>query len=216
MQIEFYHVAPIPCISISISIYLLKLKIIIIYIDKYSRNKLFLFKNKSYINFLKHLAMNTPTAHTRQLEQLKRICDRAGIKLTQQRLEIFREMVSDRDHPSAERIHKKLQQKMPTIALDTVYRTLATFDELGIVKKLHLMGERALFDANLKQHHHFICTRCKAVQDIYWPEFDASILPEQTSAMGKIQSRHLELRGICQYCMKKEELQNTATSNKPA
>ena len=140
-----------------------------------------------------------------QLEHLKHICDEAGIKLTHQRLEIFREMITATDHPSAELIHKRLQQKMPTVAIDTVYRTLATFNELGIVKKLHVMGERALFDANLTRHHHFVCTRCKRVQDVYWPEFDNSMVPEKAARMGHIQSRHLELRGICNHCMEETE-----------
>jgi len=160
--------------------------------------------NLNAIHFNKQ-AMTDKTLSKQQLDHLKQICDEAGIKLTHQRLEIFREIVSACDHPSAELIHKRLQKKMPTIAIDTVYRTLATFDELGIVKTLHVMGERALFDANLKQHHHFVCTRCKAVQDIYWPEFDNSMLPEKTGHMGKIQSRHLELRGICKRCMEKIE-----------
>ncbi len=137
-----------------------------------------------------------------QLDHLKQICEETGIKLTHQRLEIFKEIMSSCDHPSAEVIHRRLREKMPTIALDTVYRTLATFDELGIVKKLHVMGERALFDANLDRHHHFVCTRCKEVEDIYWPEFDNSMLPEQADRMGQVQSRHLELRGICNRCMK--------------
>jgi len=140
-----------------------------------------------------------------QLENLKQICDDAGIKLTHQRLEIFREILSAKDHPAAEVIHQRLQKKLPTIAIDTVYRTLATFDDLGIVKKLHVLGERTLFDANLDQHHHFVCTRCKAVEDIYWPEFDKTNLPENFSGMGQIQSRHLELHGLCKRCLKETE-----------
>jgi Fur family peroxide stress response transcriptional regulator len=136
-----------------------------------------------------------------QLEHLKKICEQEGIKLTHQRLEIFRELMAVCDHPSAELIHKKLQKKLPTLAIDTVYRTLATFDELGIVKKLHFMGERTLFDANLEQHHHFICTRCKAVQDIYWPDFDQAKLPETVGHVGSVQSRHLELHGLCNRCL---------------
>ena len=94
-----------------------------------------------------------------QLADLKEICEETGIKLTHQRLEIFKEIMSAYDHPSAEVIHRRLRKKLPTIAIDTVYRTLATFDELGIVKKLQVMGEGALFDANLDRHHHFVCTR---------------------------------------------------------
>ena len=140
-----------------------------------------------------------------QLADLKEICEETGIKLTHQRLEIFKEIMSAYDHPSAEVIHRRLPEKLPTIAIDTVYRTLATFDELGIVKKLQVMGEGALFDANLDGHHHFVCTRCKGVEDIYWPEFDNSLLPEEAGRMGQVQSRHLELRGICNRCFKEAE-----------
>jgi len=145
--------------------------------------------------------MTDKTLGKQQLDHLKQICDKEGIKLTHQRLEIFRELMAVCDHPSAELIHKKLQKKLPTLAIDTVYRTLATFDELGIVKKLHFMGERTLFDANLKQHHHFVCTRCKAVEDIYWPDFDKAMLPETVGRMGMVQSRHLELHGLCNRCL---------------
>jgi Fur family transcriptional regulator, peroxide stress response regulator len=139
------------------------------------------------------------------LEQLKQLCNEAGIKLTHQRLEIFKELMSDSDHPSAERIHKRLHEKLPTIAIDTVYRTLATFDELGLVKKLHIMNERTLFDTNLNIHHHFICTRCKKVEDIYWPDFDNTMLPEGVKGIGRAQSRHLEIHGVCNSCLDKTE-----------
>ena len=137
------------------------------------------------------------------LEHLKQICNEAGIKLTHQRLEIFRELMSGSDHPSAELIHKRLHKKLPTIAIDTVYRTLATFDELGVVKKLHVMNERTLFDTNVDIHHHFICTRCKEVNDICWSDFDKTTLPETVKGIGKVQSRHLEIHGVCNSCLNK-------------
>lgn len=137
------------------------------------------------------------------IEQLKQLCNEAGIKLTHQRLEIFRELMSVNDHPSAELIHKRLHKKLPTIAIDTVYRTLATFDELGLVKKLYVMNERTLFDTNVDIHHHFICTRCKEVKNIYWPEFDKTMLPVGVEGMGKVESRHLEIHGVCKSCLYK-------------
>ncbi len=136
-----------------------------------------------------------------QYDNLKQICNDAGIKLTHQRLEIFKEAMRTRDHPSAEIIYKRLQKKLPTIAIDTVYRTLATYDELGVVKTLHLMGERAVFDANLAKHHHFVCTRCKKIEDVYWPDFDSTKLPGKFKSLGLIQSRHLEFHGLCPHCL---------------
>ena len=107
------------------------------------------------------------------------------------------------DHPSAELIYKRLHKKLSTIAIDTVYRTLATFDELGLVKKLHIMNERTLFDTNLNIHHHFVCVRCKEVKDVYWSDFDNIILPEVVEGMGEVYSRHLEIHGVCNGCLGK-------------
>ncbi len=145
--------------------------------------------------------MSTKPLDQKQIEHLKQICNEADIKLTHQRLEIFKELMGSFDHPSAEVIHKRLQKILPTLAIDTVYRTLTTFNELGIIKKLHLENERTLFDANRDQHHHFICTQCKAVHDLYWEDFDKSTLPESVHGIGRIQSRHLELHGLCNKCL---------------
>lgn len=123
------------------------------------------------------------------------------MKLTPQRLEIFKELLSHKNHPSAEAIFKELRKRLPTISLDTVYRTLATFDEIGIIKKLNVSTARTLFDTNLDQHHHFICSQCKRVEDIYWPDFDDTSLPKSVLALGSVQERHLELHGICNQCL---------------
>ncbi len=136
-----------------------------------------------------------------QVERFRQLCNDAGMKLTHQRLEIFKELLAAKDHPSAERVHKRLQKRMPTIAIDTVYRTLTTFDELGLIRKLHISNDRTLFDSNIDQHHHFVCSRCKKVEDVYWPDFDRTVLPDSIGSIGSIQSRHLELHGVCSECM---------------
>lgn len=135
------------------------------------------------------------------LNNFRQLCDQAGMKLTPQRLEIFKELLSHKNHPSAEAIFKELRKRLPTISLDTVYRTLATFDEIGIIKKLNVSTARTLFDTNLDQHHHFICSQCKRVEDIYWPDFDDTSLPKSVLALGSVQERHLELHGICNQCL---------------
>ncbi len=146
-----------------------------------------------------------PKLTEQQIERFRQVCNDAGMKLTHQRLEIFKELLEAKDHPSAERVHKRLQVRMPSLAIDTVYRTLSTFNELGLIKKLHISNDRTLFDPNTEQHHHFVCSRCKKVDDIYWPDFDQTALPAGLSGIGSIQSRHLELHGVCSECMEKEE-----------
>ena len=63
------------------------------------------------------------------------------------------------------------------------------------------MNDKTLFDNNLDNHHHLVCTHCKKVEDTYWTDFDKTIRPEPVERMGKVHTRHLELHGICMSCM---------------
>ena len=85
-------------------------------------------------------------------------CRKLGAKLTHQRLEIFREVAQRGDHPDAEMVFKGVRERMPTVSLDTAYRTLWWLKDLGLIKTLGTQRARARFDANLGVHHHFVCT----------------------------------------------------------
>ncbi len=134
---------------------------------------------------------------------LKKIFAQAGIKLTPQRIEIFRAVYSTDEHPSAEVIYEKLRQQMPSISVDTIYRTLATFEKLGLISRVSVLDRQSRFDANTDVHHHFVCIRCGRIKDFYWPSFDASVLPPDMEQYGHIISKHIEVRGICPECLEK-------------
>ncbi len=150
----------------------------------------------------KHPERLTP-AEARNM--LKDIFANAGIKLTPQRIEIFREVYGTDSHPSAEAIYDKLKQKMPTISIDTIYRTLGTLEKLGLINRVSALDRQSRFDANTEKHHHFICTECGRITDFYWPSFDSSSLPDELKAQGRILSRHIEVRGICTECLQKKK-----------
>jgi len=137
-----------------------------------------------------------------KLEELREICRGQGLRLTHQRLEIFREMLSGSGHPSAEEVCQRVRLKLPSISLDTVYRTIYTFERCGIVKRLHALDDRIRFDSNLDAHHHLVCTRCKRVDDFYWPYFDSLERPVEVEEWGDIHTEHVEFRGLCENCRK--------------
>lgn len=138
-------------------------------------------------------------------ERFTEICRRKGLKITPQRFEIYRELASSTAHPSAEEIHRRIRKRMPTVSLDTVYRTLTTFKENGLVSRVEVFDDPARFDANIDHHHHFICTECRKVIDIDWPEFDTLKLPEEAGKLGRVNRPHAELHGICSECLFKKE-----------
>ena len=140
----------------------------------------------------------------KKIELFRKVCKKQGIKVTPQRLEIFLEVIDADDHPSAEDLFRRVRRRMPTISLDTVYRTLGTFDQQGLIAKIHFLEDKARFDPNTNHHHHVVCTKCKSVTDFYWPEIDAVGLPPQTEGWGRVDSKHVQLNGLCSKCLSGE------------
>jgi Fur family peroxide stress response transcriptional regulator len=128
----------------------------------------------------------------------------SGIKLTHQRIEIFREVARTGDHPDAETIFKRVRKRVPTVSLDTVYRTLWMLNDMGLITTLGPQTGRVRFDANASPHHHFICTKCGKVGDFYSKKFDDLEVPEQVSRMGDVATTHVQFRGRCSRCQEKE------------
>jgi Fe2+ or Zn2+ uptake regulation protein len=94
-----------------------------------------------------------------------------GIKPTHQRLEILRYLEQHRNHPTADMIYQDLVQAMPTMSKTTVYNTLNSFAESGIVRPVTITGTEVRFDLKTACHHHFLCEEW---QDIRY----RALLPE--------------------------------------
>jgi Fur family transcriptional regulator, peroxide stress response regulator len=141
----------------------------------------------------------------RRLDHFKDVCRRAGMKLTHQRTEIFREVARTDDHPDAQTIYERVRERVPAMSLDTVYRNLWLLNDLGLVATLGPPRERARFDANVTPHHHFVCTRCGMASDFYSREFDELRPPAEVDSMGSVEATHVELRGLCLRCKKKRK-----------
>lgn len=124
----------------------------------------------------------------------------AGIKLTHQRLEVFRELAGRDEHPDAESIFRAVRERVPTISLDTVYRTLWLLYDLGLVSTLGPRRDSVRFDVNMSPHHHFCCVRCGLVRDFTDAALDALPLPSQVHALGDVLAARVEVHGVCQAC----------------
>jgi Fur family peroxide stress response transcriptional regulator len=146
-----------------------------------------------------------PSRIDRRLEHLKTVARKAGLKLTHQRLEIFRELAGTEEHPDAETIFRAVQQRMPTVSLDTVYRTLWMLHDLGLVTTLGPQRTGVRFDANLDRHHHFSCVRCGLVRDFESEELNGLSLPDSVSRLGSVVDAHVEVRGLCATCQRGQE-----------
>ena len=145
----------------------------------------------------------------RRLELLKTVSRGAGLKLTHQRLEIFRELAGTEEHPDAETIFHAVQQRVPTVSLDTVYRTLWMLRDLGLVTTLGPQRDGVRFDANPDRHHHYLCVRCGLVRDFESEELNGLRVPDAVKQLGSIVDAHVEVRGLCTRCQRAQEESKT-------
>lgn len=140
------------------------------------------------------------TRSERRLEHLEAVIRETGVKLTHQRLEIIRELARTEDHPDAETIFRAVQQRMPTVSLDTVYRTLWKLRDLGLVTTLGPHRDAVRFDVNLDRHHHYVCVRCDSIRDFDSEDMNALRVPDSVKAFGSIVNAQVEVRGLCTSC----------------
>lgn len=134
------------------------------------------------------------------MEAFFEACREKGVKLTHQRIEIYRELASTEEHPDAITLHGRIRKHIPTISLDTVYRNLGLLEEHGLIAIVGMSHERLRFDANLDPHHHFSCLKCGMMRDFYSRQTLRPTWPEESRAFGEPVSLHLEVRGICTKC----------------
>lgn len=137
--------------------------------------------------------------------QLRERLRGAGAKLTPQRLEIFREVARSGDHPDVEAVYRRVRERVPTVSLDTVYRTLWLLLDLGLIGTLGRPRERVRFDGNTSPHHHFVCTECGMARDFTSEELDQLEIPRAVKAMGRIERAQVEFNGVCSPCWKRRE-----------
>lgn len=136
----------------------------------------------------------------RRAEVLSAGLKRAGLRLTRQRLEIVNEIVGSDAHPDVETVYHRVRERDPGVSLDTVYRTVSTLVEHGLIDRVTSTSGAARYDGNPFPHHHFVCTRCGAIYDIEGP----GALPASGSPvppeLGDVETVQVEYRGICTTC----------------
>jgi len=149
-----------------------------------------------------------------RMTRLEQVCRSAGVELTHQRIEIFRQVAQIGDHPDAETIYRGVRKRIPTMSLDTVYRAHWLLSEVGLITTLGPSRERARFDANLRRHHHFVCRQCGLTRDFYSDALDELSLPQSVTEFGSVETTRVEARGVCRKCTAKEKTRSKSQKKK--
>lgn len=129
---------------------------------------------------------------------IARIKERGG-RVTVQRLAIINVLMR-LDHPTAEEIYQFMQDEFPTLSFTTVYNTLKSLKELGVVHE-HYQDERSRFEITEEPHHHFHCVVCDKLIDIEPGKISLHMEPEVETEYSPLETK-VVLEGICKECRK--------------
>lgn len=132
-------------------------------------------------------------------------CRAAGLKMTPQRMAVYKVLIESKDHPSAETVFRKVRRMIPNISLDTVNRTLLTLSDIGVAFVVEGSGDPKRFDGNLETHQHFKCVRCRRIFDFHHKAFDNLVVPKKLAKKFTILRKAVYLEGICDSCRKKDK-----------
>lgn len=89
-----------------------------------------------------------------------------GVHVTAQRLAVFN-AVSRAPHSTAEEVVEAAKREIGAISRQSVYDTLNTFVEKGIIRRIQPTGSPALYEDRVgDNHHHLICRGCGQVVDV--------------------------------------------------
>jgi Fur family transcriptional regulator, peroxide stress response regulator len=136
---------------------------------------------------------------------LSQALTQAGLRLTPQRLAIYNLLADSKDHPTAQMIYDLLKYDYPSLSLATVYNTLESLVQLGIVNALGSAGDDAAhYDANTEPHVNLACISCHQVIDLH-SEHVLHLEDEVVSNSGyQVLGARVLYYGVCPDCQNQE------------
>lgn len=135
-------------------------------------------------------------------EELAQRCRQAGLRATPQRLAIFRALLQTAAHPSPEGVFAVVKDELPSLSLATVYNTLESLAEAGLIKEVGQLSQTRRYDANQQPHHHLVCTECGAITDFVDPKLDDVVLPDTLKGIEGFEPAEMQIQilGKCNPC----------------
>ena len=128
----------------------------------------------------------------------------SNLKATAPRLAVLKVFGGIHLPINAEYIYQKV--KRMAINEATVYRTLSSFEEKGIIKRVDLRKDSLYYElSSAHHHHHIVCTGCGTIEDFESCQIEkvSDKVLSQSSKFSIIKEHSLELFGVCNTCTKK-------------
>ncbi|WP_400997184.1 Fur family transcriptional regulator [Agromyces sp. GXQ0307] len=124
----------------------------------------------------------------------------AGLKVTAPRLAVL-DAVVGHGHLDAEAVHARVTDTLPGTSLQSIYNVLGALTEAGLLRRIEPAESPALYESRTgDNHHHVVCTRCRAVADVDCVVGHAPCLAPSDTNGFTIQTAEVTFWGLCADC----------------
>lgn len=124
----------------------------------------------------------------------------AGLRATEPRRAVL-DVLRERPHVRADDVLARVLAVVPGTSLQSVYNVLGDFADAGLVRRIEPAGHPMLFELRVDDnHHHLICTRCGAVEDVDCVTGHAPCLTPSDAHGYEIAVAEVTFWGVCGAC----------------
>jgi Fur family peroxide stress response transcriptional regulator len=136
------------------------------------------------------------------LANFRQLCAEHGIAMTHQRQVLYEVMQGMEGHPSPEEVYARVKRKVPAISLATVYKNIHLFVESGIFRKMSMHHGSVRVEMNEADHHHIVCSKCKAITDIEEKELGLTPARRRLADGFLVERYSVDVIGLCTKCQR--------------
>ena len=125
----------------------------------------------------------------------------SGQRATTARRAVLEQLLEAGDeHVSAEELARRVGTEHPAIALSTIYRTLESLVDAGLISPARFPGQSATYHLTDDVHHHAVCTSCGRTFSLA-PEVFAPVTERLLRDFSfRADPQHLTISGRCELC----------------
>jgi Fe2+ or Zn2+ uptake regulation protein len=113
---------------------------------------------------------------------------------------IHRALREHRGHLTSDQVHAIVSPTLPGVSQQTVYSTLALLARLGVARRVPVPGGTARFEARVDDHHHTVCERCGALEDLDARVAVGSAIDAARAKGFQASAASLAVLGLCARC----------------
>ena len=134
-------------------------------------------------------------------ERLRELLHEAGCRVTAQRVLLLQLLHDCESHVGADDLYHMARTHDPHLSLSTIYRTLNSLKQVGLVHELHLDEEHHHYElAGKGDHYHLVCCDCGKVTEVDRALVDDMLARLQAQYKFQIIDTSLEFAGYCADC----------------